>query len=77
MQCVAGGVRHGGAGVGDRLQEQGLPGGAGESPGPGGPTVKLAVVCPLRTGNVPVADSAVDTVSLFPALGWLPPLLKH
>jgi hypothetical protein len=26
---------------------------------------------------VPVVLSDVDTVSLLPALGWLPPLLKH
>ena len=46
-------------------------------PGPGGPTVRLPVVCPFLTGNVPGFVRDVDTVSLLPALGWLPPLLKH
>ncbi len=37
----------------------------------------VPVVWPLRTGNAPVAVTGAVTVSLLPALGWLPPLLKH
>jgi len=35
------------------------------------------VVWPFRTGNAPPLDTGPPTVSLLPALGWLPPLSKH
>jgi hypothetical protein len=64
-------------GVADRLQEQRLPVGTGEVTGPGWATVMEPVVWPFRTGNAPPLDTGPPTVSLLPALGWLPPLLKH
>jgi hypothetical protein len=48
-----------------------------KSPGPGGPTEMLPLVEPCRTSNAPLLLTGPETVSLFPALGWLPPLLKH
>ena len=48
-----------------------------KSPGPGGLTVIDPVVWPFLTGNAPVLETGPPTVSLLPACGWLPPLLKH
>jgi len=53
------------------------PDGQLKLPWSGGPTVREAVVWPFLTGNVPFTVREVDTVSLFPALGWLPPLFQH
>ena len=46
-------------------------------PGLNGPTRTVPVVWPLRMGNDRVLVTRPPTVSLFPALGWCPPLLKH
>src|ERR671937_639603 len=48
-----------------------------KSPGPGGCTVTEPVVWPFRTGKVPLPLTLACTVSLLPALGCWPPLLKH
>jgi hypothetical protein len=54
----------------------GLHGGE-KGPGGGGPTERLPVVEPLRTGNEPVLPTGVVTDCLFTALGWFPPPLTQ
>src|SRR6516165_6301423 len=53
------------------------PPGQVKPPGPGGPAEMDPVVDPLRTGKEPVLLIGAVTVSLFAALGWLPPPLMQ
>lgn len=53
------------------------PFGQAKSPWLGGPVEIVAVTDPFLTRNVPLSVSEVETVSLFPAFGWFPPLFQH
>src|SRR5215470_4213202 len=54
----------------------GLHGGL-NGPAGGGPTARVPVVDPLRTGKEPVLLTCPVTDCLFVALGWLPPPLMQ
>src|SRR5215470_16644045 len=54
----------------------GLHGGL-KGPAGGGPTARVPVVDPLRTGNEPVLLTCPVTDCLLVALGWLPPPLTQ
>src|SRR5215472_3201368 len=51
--------------------------GGWKGPAGGGPTARVPVVDPLRTGKDPVLLTCPVTDCLLEALGWLPPPLRQ